>query len=87
MPGVLLVETMAQTAAVLRWPASGRRTRASRSTSWRSRAPPRSGQATSSRAEITVLRNRLGVWKFGGRVTVDSELAAEAGFSAKIMTG
>jgi 3-hydroxyacyl-[acyl-carrier-protein] dehydratase len=51
----------------------------------RFRRPVRPGDQL--RAEITVLRNRLGVWKFGARVTVDGELTAEAGFSAKIVTG
>ena len=88
MPGVLLVETMAQTAAVLAVAGLGRRTRATgllRRSTTRFRRPVRPGDQL--QAEITVLRNRLGVWKFGGRVTVDGELAAEAGFSAKIMTG
>ena len=30
---------------------------------------------------------QLGVWKFGGRALVEGELAAEAEFMAKIMTG
>jgi 3-hydroxyacyl-[acyl-carrier-protein] dehydratase len=90
MPGVLLVETMAQTAAVLAvaglGPAhEGRPVYFMGIEGARFRRPVRPGDQL--RAEITVLRNRLGVWKFGARVTVDGELTAEAGFSAKIVTG
>jgi 3-hydroxyacyl-[acyl-carrier-protein] dehydratase len=90
MPGVLLVETMAQTAAVLAvaglGPAhEGRPVYFMGIEGARFRRPVRPGDQL--RAEIQVLRNRLGVWKFGGRVTVEGELAAEAGFSAKIMAG
>jgi 3-hydroxyacyl-[acyl-carrier-protein] dehydratase len=90
MPGVLLVETMAQTAAVLAVAGLGP-AHESRPVYFmaiedaRFRRPVRPGDQL--RAEIAVLRNRLGVWKFGGRVTVAGELAAEAGFSAKIMAG
>ena len=49
----------------------------------RFRRPVRPGDQL--RIEITVLRNKMGVWKFGGKAMVDGSLAAEAEFIAKIM--
>ncbi len=89
MPGVLLVEAMAQTAAVLAVAGLGP-THAGHPVYFMSienarfRRPVRPGDQV--RLEITVLRNKMGVWKFGGKATVDGALAAEAEFSAKIMS-
>ena len=87
MPGVLIVEAMAQTAAVLAVAGLGS-AHAGRSVYFMSidgarfRKPVRPGDQL--RLEITVLRNKLGVWKFGGRAILDGNVAAEAEFSAKI---
>jgi 3-hydroxyacyl-[acyl-carrier-protein] dehydratase len=89
MPGVLLVEAMAQTAAVLAVAGLGQ-AHAGHPVyfmsidSARFRRPVRPGDQV--RLEITVLRNKMGVWKFAGRAVVDGALAAEAEFSAKIMS-
>jgi 3-hydroxyacyl-[acyl-carrier-protein] dehydratase len=89
MPGVLLVEAMAQTAAVLAvaglGPAhAGNPVYFMSIDSARFRRPVRPGDQV--RLEITVLRNKMGVWKFAGRAVVDGALSAEAEFSAKIMS-
>lgn len=90
MPGVLLVEAMAQTAAVLAVAGLGPEYAGNPVyfmgiDSARFRRPVRPGDQV--RLEITVLRNKMGVWKFGGRAVVEGALAAEAEFSAKIMRG
>ncbi len=87
MPGVLLVEAMAQTAAVLvvAGLGSGQQGRSVYFMSIdgaRFRRPVRPGDQL--RLEVTVQRSRMGVSKFGGRAVVDGSLAAEADFTAKI---
>jgi 3-hydroxyacyl-[acyl-carrier-protein] dehydratase len=87
MPGVLLIEAMAQTAAVLAvaglGPAhQGRPVYFMSIDSARFRRPVRPGDQL--RVEVAVLRHKMGVWKFGGRALVDTQLAAEADFNAKI---
>ena len=89
MPGVLLIECMAQTAAVLAVACLGTGHEGNSVyfmaiEGARFRRPVRPGDQL--RVEITVLRNKLGVWKFGGRALVEGNLAAEAEFMAKIMT-
>jgi 3-hydroxyacyl-[acyl-carrier-protein] dehydratase len=88
MPGVLVVESMAQTAAVLAVACLGAAHEGNSVyfmgiESARFRRPVRPGDQL--RVEITVLRNKMGVWKFNGRVLVEGGLAAEAEFMAKIM--
>jgi 3-hydroxyacyl-[acyl-carrier-protein] dehydratase len=87
MPGVLIVEAMAQTAAVLAVSglgaaSEGRPVYFMTIDGARFRRPVRPGDQI--RLEITVLRGKMGVWKFSGRAIVDDNLAAEAEFSAKI---
>jgi 3-hydroxyacyl-[acyl-carrier-protein] dehydratase len=87
MPGVLLIESMAQTAAVLAvaglGPAhQGHPVYFMSIDSARFRRPVRPGDQL--RIEITVLRNKLGVWKFDGKAVCAGALAAEAQFNAKI---
>ncbi|MGD9511914.1 MAG: 3-hydroxyacyl-ACP dehydratase FabZ [Geminicoccaceae bacterium] len=87
MPGVLIVEAMAQTAAVLAVAGLGP-THQGHPVYFMSidgarfRRPVRPGNQL--RLETTVLRSKMGVWKFDGRARCDGELAAEAQFSAKI---
>lgn len=88
MPGVLLIEAMAQTAAVLVITSAGPGNEGSRVyfmgvDEARFRRPVRPGDQL--RLEIVILRSRLGVWKFEGRAKVGDELAAQAVFSAKVM--
>jgi 3-hydroxyacyl-[acyl-carrier-protein] dehydratase len=88
MPGVLQIEAMAQTAAVLAMASLGEGHEGSRVyflgvENARFRRPVRPGDRL--HLEINVLRNRLGVWKFAGKAQVDGEPAAEAEFSAKLM--
>jgi 3-hydroxyacyl-[acyl-carrier-protein] dehydratase len=87
MPGVLIIEAMAQTAAVLAvaglGPAhQGRAVYFMSIDGARFRRPVRPGDQL--RVEITTLRQKMGVWKFGGKATVDGAVAAEAEFNAKI---
>jgi 3-hydroxyacyl-[acyl-carrier-protein] dehydratase len=89
MPGVLLVECMAQTAAVLAVACLGAEHEGNSVyfmgiEGARFRRPVRPGDQL--RIEITVLRNKMGVWKFSGRVLVAGSLAAEAEFMARIMS-
>lgn len=87
MPGVLLVEAMAQTAAVLILSGLGAAHQGlpvyfMSIQKARFRRPVRPGDQI--RIEVTALRQRLGVWKFGGRALSEGATAAEAEFSAKI---
>jgi 3-hydroxyacyl-[acyl-carrier-protein] dehydratase len=87
MPGVLLVEAMAQTAAVLAVAGLGS-AHEGHSVYFMSidgarfRRPVRPGDQI--RLEVAVQRSKMGVWKFGGQAIVDGSLAAEADFCAKI---
>ena len=88
MPGVLIVEAMAQTAAVLVVHTLG--------PEWerklvyfmsidnaRFRRPVFPGDQL--QIHVTKLRNRGNVWKFEGRAEVDGQLHAEAVFAAMIL--
>jgi 3-hydroxyacyl-[acyl-carrier-protein] dehydratase len=88
MPGVLIIEAMAQTAAVLVLSTLGPGFGGSRVyfmgiDEARFRRPVRPG--CELRLEVEVQRSKLGVWKMQGRGMVNGEVAAEAVFSAKLM--
>ena len=88
MPGVLIIEAMAQTAAVLVVATLGPSARGKivyfmTIDQARFRRPVVPGDRL--RIEVTKQNRRLGVWKFNGRATVDGSIAAEAVVSAKIM--
>ena len=89
MPGVLIVEAMAQAAAVLVVAGLGPGYQGNSVyfmsvESARFRRPVRPGDQL--RLEVVVQRSRLGIWKFTGRAMVGENLASEAEFSAKIMS-
>ena len=88
MPGVLVVEAMAQTAAVLVVATSDRIDDESlvyfmsiESAKFRSTVTP----GDRLELHIEIVRNRGKVWKFKGEARVDDRLAAEAEFTAMIM--
>jgi len=88
MPGVLIIESMAQTAAVLVVYTLGREAEGKlvyfmSVDEARFRRPVVPG----NRLVIHVVkqRNRRNVWKFEGRAEVDGQLAAEAVFAAMIL--
>jgi len=88
MPGVLLIEALAQTAAVLVIASLGEAAAGSpvyfmSIDDARFRRPVRPGDRL--RLEVTILRSRLGVSKFAGKALVEGEVAAEAAFAAKLM--
>ena len=88
MPGVLIVEAMAQTAAVLvvhtLGPESeGKLVYFMSVDNARFRRPVVPGDVLHIR--VTKRRNRGNVWKFEGEATVDGQLCAEAVFAAMIM--
>ena len=88
MPGVLIIEAMAQTAAVLVMAtlgevAMGKLVYFMTIDQARFRRPVVPGDQLRIRVERQ--QRKLGVWKFGCRATVDGQLAAEAIISAKIM--
>ena len=88
MPGVLIIEAMAQTAAVLVIATLGEVARGKlvyfmTIDQARFRRPVVPGDQL--RIQVDKQQRRLGVWKFAGRATVDGQLAAEALISAKIM--
>jgi len=88
MPGVLIIESMAQTAAVLvvetlEGAAAGKLVYFMTIDSARFRRPVMPGDQL--RVEVEKLRNRGNVWKFSGRAKVGETLMAEAQFSAMIM--
>ncbi len=84
MPGVLIVEALAQTAAVLAFK-SGMQGKAVYFMSIEKvkfRKPVVPGDQM--QLEVTVLQQRGKVWKFSGRALVDSKVAAEAEFTAML---
>lgn len=88
MPGVLIIEAMAQTAAVfvvhtLGPEAEGKLVYFMTVDGARFRKPVRPGDQV--HVEVTKERNRGNVWKFVGRATVDDTLVAEATFAAMIL--
>lgn len=87
MPGVLIIEAMAQTAAVLvvetlHGAAAGKLVYFMSVEQARFRRPVVPGDQL--RIHVTKIRNRGPVWKFQGEAHVDDHVVAEAGFSAMI---
>jgi len=90
MPGVLIVEAMAQTAGALVVYTLGQKTPSRRVffmtiDKARFRKPVRPGDML--RIPVKALRNRGAVWRFSGEAFVNGELCAEAEFSAMIFDG
>lgn len=88
MPGVLIIEAMAQTAAVLviasmGTTAEGKLVYFMTIDQARFRKPVRPGDQL--RLKVTKLQRKFSVWKLAGRAMVDDQLVAEATISAKIM--
>lgn len=88
MPGVMIVESMAQTAAVLVVATLGKDARGKlvyfmTVDSARFRRPVTPGD--SLRVHVKKLQQRRNVWKFSGEVKVDDVLVAQAEFAAMIM--
>ena len=88
MPGVLIIEAMAQTAAVLVVHTLGRKSEGKlvyfmSVDNARFRRPVFPGDCLYVR--VTKQRNRGNVWKFEGRAEVGGQLAAEAVFAAMIL--
>ena len=88
MPGVLIIEAMAQTAAVLvvatlGKEAAGKLVYFMTIDQARFRKPVMPGD----QLQLAVVKEqrRLGMWKFKGRATVDGQLVAEAMIGARIM--
>ena len=87
MPGVLIIESMAQTAAVLvvetlEGAAAGKLVYFVTIDEARFRRPVFPGDRM--HVQVTALRNRGNFWKFRGEARVDGNLMAEARFSAMI---
>src|ERR1700744_2918005 len=90
MPGVLLVEAMAQTAGALVVYSMGQDTPGRKiyfrtTDKARFRRPVRPGDML--RFPVKALRHRGPVWRFSGEAYVGDELCAEAEFSAMIFDG
>ncbi|MDX6751030.1 3-hydroxyacyl-ACP dehydratase FabZ [Geminicoccaceae bacterium 1502E] len=90
MPGVLIVEAMGQTAAVLIVASMGARAGGNHVyfttvDEARFRRPVRPGAQL--RLEVELQRQRMGIWKFKGRAVADGQVCTEATFSAKVVTG
>ncbi|OUS17920.1 3-hydroxyacyl-[acyl-carrier-protein] dehydratase FabZ [Rhodospirillales bacterium 47_12_T64] len=88
MPGVLIIEAMAQTAAVLvvetlDGEAAGKLVYFMTVDEARFRKPVTPGDQL--RIHVTKTRRRGAVWKFEGRAMVDGKLVAQAKFAAMIM--
>lgn len=88
MPGVLIIEAMAQTAAALVMASIGRNAEGKlvyfmTIDQARFRRPVVPGDQL--RIQVVKQQKKLSVWKFTGHATVDSRVAAEAVISAKIM--
>ena len=78
MPGVLIIEAMAQTAAVLvvhtLGPESEGQARLFHERRQRPLSPPGASRRPSLRIHVTKQRNRGNVWKFEGEAKVDEQL-------------
>jgi 3-hydroxyacyl-[acyl-carrier-protein] dehydratase len=90
MPGVLIIEAMAQTAAVLVVHTLGRESEGKlvyfmSVDNARFRRPVVPGDQL--HVEVVRQRNRGNVWRFEGQAKVDGKLMAEATFAAMIMDG
>ena len=88
MPGVLIIESMAQTAAVLVVHTLGKKAEGklvyfTSIETARFRKPVTPGD--SLRIHVNKERNRGGLWKFNGKAEVDGAIVAEATFSAMIL--
>jgi 3-hydroxyacyl-[acyl-carrier-protein] dehydratase len=88
MPGVLIIEAMAQTAAVLVVHTLGRESEGKlvyfmSIDDARFRRPVVPGETL--HVHVTKQQNRRNVWKFEGAAKVDGRLAAEAVFAAMIL--
>jgi 3-hydroxyacyl-[acyl-carrier-protein] dehydratase len=88
LPGVLIIEAMAQTAAVfvvetLEGAAAGKLVYFMSVDDARFRRPVFPGDVL--KIHVTKLRNRRNVWKFRGEAKVDGQLMAEATYAAMIM--
>ncbi|MAM67197.1 MAG: 3-hydroxyacyl-[acyl-carrier-protein] dehydratase FabZ [Rhodospirillaceae bacterium] len=88
MPGVLIIEAMAQTAGVfvvhtLGREAEGKLVYFMSVDGARFRKPVEPGDQLM--VEVTKLQSRGNVWKFSGRATVDGNLVAEATYAAMIL--
>ncbi|HEX3700715.1 MAG TPA: 3-hydroxyacyl-ACP dehydratase FabZ [Phenylobacterium sp.] len=88
MPGVLIVEALAQTGAVLMSKSldvdvGGKAIFFMSLDNCRFRAPVRPGAVI--RMNVEVLRARADVFKFRGKATVDDKVAAEAEFAAMVV--
>ena len=88
MPGVLIVEAMAQTAGALvvksiGGPPSGKLVYFMSVDNCKFRRPVLPGSLL--RIPVVKERNRGAVWKFAGRALVDGQLMAEASFTAMIV--
>jgi len=88
MPGVLIVEAMAQTSAILvvqtlGAEAEGKLVYFMSIDTAKFRKPVTPGDSMHIR--VTKIQNRKTVWKFKGEATVDGVLCAEAEFSAMIV--
>jgi 3-hydroxyacyl-[acyl-carrier-protein] dehydratase len=88
MPGVLIIESMAQTAAVLVVQTLGARAEGKlvyfmSIDNARFRKPVVPGDRL--RVHVTKQRNRGSVWKFTGEAYVDEKLVAEATFAAMLL--
>lgn len=88
MPGVLIVEAMAQTSAVLMSKSldidpTGKAIFFMSLDNCRFRAPVRPGDVI--RLNVEVLRARGDVFKFRGKATVDDKMVAEAEFAAMVV--
>ena len=88
MPGVLIIEAMAQTAAALVVStigpqAAGKLVYFMTIDQARFRRPVVPGDQL--RIKVVKLQQKLGVWKFSGQVTVEGRLVAEAVVGAKLV--
>lgn len=84
MPGVLIIEALAQTAGVLAFQ-SGRQGKAVYFMSIdkaKFRKPVTPGDQI--RLEVKVIQQRGNVWKFSGQALVDGKVASEAEFTAMV---
>jgi 3-hydroxyacyl-[acyl-carrier-protein] dehydratase len=88
MPGVLIIEALAQVAGILAFrseESAGKAVYFMSIEKAKFRKPVVPGDQL--RLEVTILQNRGNVWKFAGNALVSDKIAAEADFTAMVVDG
>jgi 3-hydroxyacyl-[acyl-carrier-protein] dehydratase len=85
MPGVLIVEAMAQVAGILAFHSGAQGNSVYFMSIERAKFRKPVVPGDQLRFEVNVIQNRNNVWKFSGQAVVDDQVVAEAEFTAMVI--